>query len=340
MSKRQTLLDIANRAGVSPRTVSNVVNGYVPVSDKLRLRVEQAVDDLGYRPNFMARSLRNGRTGLIALVVPEIDVPYFAELARTIIEAADALGYRVMIDQTDGQITRERTHIAKATQSTLFEGIIFSPLALSSSDLAEVAGNTPFVILGEHPYEGRFDHVALDNIAAASDVIAHLHAIGRRRIAAIGQGMGPGDGTKQLRFEGYVRGLREQGLEFDPALAPQSSFTHRELGFDATIQLLESTDFDALFCFSDLVAVGAMRALVSRGVRVPEDVAVVGWDNITEASFSNPPLTSVSPDKAQLASTTLAYLIDRMADVAIPPRDFVVAHTLEVRESSVGTPAL
>ncbi|MDO7883075.1 LacI family DNA-binding transcriptional regulator [Salinibacterium soli] len=336
MSKRQTLLDIANRAGVSPRTVSNVVNGYVPVSDKLRKRVEQAVEDLGYRPNFMARSLRNGRTGLMALVVPEIDVPYFAELSRTIIEEADALGYRVMIDQTAGQMVRERAHIANATQSTLFDGIIFSPLALSPSDLADIAGSTPFVVLGEHSHGGLFDHVALDNVQAAADVIAHLHSIGRTRIAAIGQGVGPSDGTKQLRYDGYVRGLEQVGLPFDPGLVPQSSRRHRELGFDATMQLLDRTDFDALFCFSDLIAIGAMRALASRGIRVPEDVAVVGWDDIAEAEFSNPPLTSVAPDKSVLAKTTLGYLIDRMSDPAIAPRDFVVPHTLQIRESSVG----
>ena len=337
MSKRQTLLDIANRAGVSPRTVSNVVNGYVPVSDKLRARVEQAVDDLGYRPNFLARSLRSGRSGLIALVVPEIDVPYFAELARTIVETAEPLGYRVMVDQTAGQSIREQTHIAQATQSTLFDGIIFSPLQLSSGALAELAGNTPFVILGEHSLENKFDHVALDNVAAASDVIAHLHSIGRRRIAAIGQSIESEDGTKLQRFEGYLRGLEEQGLEFDPALVAPSAQSHRELGYDATMQLLERTDFDALFCFSDLVAVGAMRALTQRGLRIPEDVAVVGWDNIGEASFSNPPLTTISPNKTELASTALKYLIDRMADPSIAPRDFVVSHTLEVRESSVGS---
>ncbi|WP_439592958.1 LacI family DNA-binding transcriptional regulator [Microbacterium sp.] len=334
MSKRLTLSDIARRAEVSPRTVSNVVNGYVPVSDKLRERVEKAVNDLGYSPNFMARSLRSGRTGLIALVVPEIDVPYFAELARMVTELAEPLGYRIMIDQTSGVDASERSHIARATQSTLFDGIIFSPLQLSPTELAEVAGTTPFVLLGEHSQEQSFDHVGLDNVAAAGDVVAHLYATGRRRIAAIGQNVNRPASTEVQRFDGYLRGLERHGLAFDPTLVAPSTSRHRQLGYDATLEILDKGRPDAIFCFSDLVAIGALRALASRGVRVPEEVAVVGWDDIQEASFSNPTLSTIAPDKNLLAATALSFLVDRIADPAIPPREFVVPHRLEIRQSS------
>ena len=125
------LRDVAELAGVSIRTVSNVVNGYAPVSDATRRRVEAAVEQIGYRPNVLARNLRRGRSGLLALVVPELDVPYFAELARAVISQARGQGFTVVVDQTDGEPERERELVLSGSRAALFDGVILSPVALS-----------------------------------------------------------------------------------------------------------------------------------------------------------------------------------------------------------------
>ena len=182
-----TLRDVAEHAQVSVRTVSNVVSGYAHVSEKMRRRVLTAIEELDYRPNPVARTLRTGRTGVLALVVPEIDLPYFAELAREIINAAAEHGYRVMVDQTGHDHERERELLTGADRTMLFDGVLFTPL-VTRAELLEMqpATTMPLVLLGEHQFDGRYDHVAIDNVQAAQDAVAHLLARGRTRVAAIG----------------------------------------------------------------------------------------------------------------------------------------------------------
>nr|BFF25581.1 hypothetical protein GCM10025732_35460 [Glycomyces mayteni] len=182
-----TLRDVAELAQVSVRTVSNVVSGYAHVSERMRQRVLAAIEELDYRANPVARTLRTGRTGMLALVVPEIDVPYFSELARDVIDAAAEFGYRVMIDQTGHDHERERRLLMGDDRTMLFDGILFSPL-VTKSELLDMhrSEHMPLVLLGEHEFDGRFDHVAIDNVQAARDAVSHLVAAGRTRIAAIG----------------------------------------------------------------------------------------------------------------------------------------------------------
>ena len=168
-----TLRDVADRANVSVRTVSNVVSGYEHVSEKMRSRVLAAIAELDYRPNLVARTLRTGRTGVLALIVPEIDVPYFSELARDVINAAAEVGYRVMIDQTGHDHERERQLLTGDDRTMLFDGILFSPL-VTRDELREMNTTTsmPLVLLGEHEFDGHYDHVAIDNVRAARDATA------------------------------------------------------------------------------------------------------------------------------------------------------------------------
>ncbi|MBM0259289.1 LacI family DNA-binding transcriptional regulator, partial [Micromonospora sp. 4G55] len=169
---RHRLKDVAERAGVSVKTVSNVVNGYLHVRPDTRARVEEAIAELNYRPNLSARNLRKGRTGVIALAVPELDIPYFAELARHVVTAAAERGWTVLIDQTGGGAERERV-AAAGIGDHMIDGLILSPLALTAEDLAGLDG-TPMVLLGERVDHGPADHVAIDNVAAAREITAHL----------------------------------------------------------------------------------------------------------------------------------------------------------------------
>ena len=332
-----TLRDVADRAQVSVRTVSNVVSGYAHVSAQMKQRVLDAIGELDYRPNPVARTLRTGRTGVLALVVPEIDVPYFSELARDVINAAAEFGYRVMIDQTGHDHARERDLLRGADRTMLFDGILFSPLA-TQSELSEInsATSMPLVLLGEHEFDGRFDHVAIDNVQAAHDATRHLIDIGRTRIAAIGAQPQEHYATPQQRSTGYESALREAGIEPDPDYVRTAAHYRRADGYTAARSLLElSPRPDAIFCFSDLLAMGAMRAVFDAGLSVPEDIAIIGIDDIEEARYSRPSLSTVSLDTPFIAREAVARITARIDDPDAVPEEIVAPHAVLIRESTV-----
>ena len=306
-----SLKDVAARAGVSIKTVSNVVNGYPHVAPDTRARVQAAIEALGYVPNPAARQLRSGRSGVIALAVPELQSPYFAEIAGLIVQAAERRSWTVLIDQTDGQVQRERDLVAGLRRHAI-DGLIFSPLALAVEDLAQRT-DTPMVLLGERVWHGPADHVAIDNTAAAADATGHLCALGRRRIAAIGVQEAPSAVTAHQRLAGYRAALAQAGVHRDPALEVAVDGFHRGDGAVAMARLLDSGDPpDAVFCFNDLLALGAIRALLSRGVAVPADVAVIGFDDIEDGRFSTPTLSTIAPDAPRIAELAVDLLAERL----------------------------
>ncbi|MDY7544452.1 MULTISPECIES: LacI family DNA-binding transcriptional regulator [unclassified Cryobacterium] len=331
-----TLKDVADHAKVSMRTVSNVVSGYEHVSKKMRERVMTAIADLDYRPNLVARTLRTGRTGMLALVVPEIDVPYFSELARDVIRAATSFGYRVMIDQTGHDHERERDLLVGGDRNMLFDGILFSPLATKAQlDAVEDRVTLPFVLLGEHEFDGRFDHVAIDNFKAAQEATMHLLAIGRSRIAAIGEQPFESYATPHLRTAGYLAALDSAGIASDADLIKPAVHYRRADGYAATQQLLKLPDRpDAIFCYSDILAMGAMRAVFDAGLIVPKDIAIIGIDDIEEGQYSRPTLSTVSLDTEFIAHHAVATLAARIDDPERTAEEVVAPHSLKVRESS------
>ncbi len=332
--------DVAERAQVSVRTVSNVVSGYTHVSDRMRVRVLKAIEELDYRPNPVARTLRTGRTGMLALIVPEIDVPYFSELARDVIDAAAEFGYRVMIDQTGHDHERERELLMGEDRTMLFDGLLFSPL-VTKTELLSMNGATrmPLILLGEHEFDGRFDHVAIDNVRAAHDAVSHLIALGRRRIAAIGTQPLEEYATPLQRTAGYEAALRDAGLEPDPDYEKSAAHYSRADGYAAATALLElSPRPDAIFCFSDLLAMGAMRAIFDAGLHVPDDIAVIGIDDIEEGRYARPSLSTVSLDTPFIAREAVRRITARIDDPASPAQEIVAPHRLIARESTSAAP--
>lgn len=334
-----TLKDVANLAGVSIKTVSNVVNGYEFVKPENRRKVLAALEATGYRPNRGARNLRRGRTGFIALVLPELNIPYFAELTSLVITAAQQHEWSVLIEQTQGTRERERTALSSMGPH-LVDGAILGPQALDAEDFAELAPGVPLVLLGEHAVDVSIDHVAIDNVLAARTAVDHLTSLGRRRIAAIGHN--PRRGTAALRLTGYRQAMAAAGIPESGELIVTALEYHRQEGAQAMRRLLDlPRPPDAIFCFNDLLAIGAMRAAAERGVRVPEDIAVVGFDNTEESAFSVPALTTIAPDKSEIARTAVDLLHRRSlgnhADGdGWAVRDVQVPFALQIRESTVG----
>jgi DNA-binding LacI/PurR family transcriptional regulator len=329
-----TLKDVAALAGVSVKTVSNVVNGYAFVKPDNRRRVEEALAATGYRPNLGARNLRRGRTGFLALVLPELAIPYFAELAGLVLRAAQSHEWNVLIEQTLGTREGERATLA-SLGAHLIDGAIVSPEALLEGDFAELAPGIPVVMLGEHDVDLPIDRVGIDNVHAAEEAVGHLVALGRKRIAAIGAH--PHRGTAAQRLKGYRSALGAAGLPPRDDLVATALNYHRKDGADAMAGLLALPDPpDAVFCFNDLLAVGALRTAAERGLRVPEDVAVVGFDNNDEGLYGRPSLTTVAPDKTAIAEAAVDLLRKRVEDADLPPSQVRTPFRLEVRESTRG----
>jgi DNA-binding LacI/PurR family transcriptional regulator len=217
----------------------------------------------------------------------------------------------------------------------LIDGLLFSPLALSAEDMASRESRTPMVLLGERTGSEPADHVAIDNVAAARTATEHLLALGCRRIAALGYEAENPYGTGRLRAEGYEKSLAAAGLPLRPALQVPTSWFHRSDGAAAMTALLDSGEpFDGLFCFSDLLAVGALRVLLERGIAVPGDVKVVGIDGIEEGRYTTPSLSTVAPDKDAIAAAAVDLLLDRIDGGDGPSAERFIAHELVVRESS------
>ncbi|MER7915591.1 MULTISPECIES: LacI family DNA-binding transcriptional regulator [unclassified Streptomyces] len=331
-----SLKDVAQRAGVSVKTVSNVVNNYVHVSPGTRARVQRAIDELGYRPNLVARHLRNGRTGIIALAVPELGNPYFSEVAGAVIDAAARHDYTVLLDHTAG-LREKEILVCQGFRAQIIDGLILSPIRMATEDLLARTDTSPLVLLGEREYEAPFDHIAIDNVAAARAAVQHLLDTGRRRVAFLGARHESAREPAHLRLRGWREAHTAAGLRPPELLVMATDGYDRQDGAVAMAALLDRGERpDAVFAFNDLVALGAMRVLASRGLRVPQDIAVAGFDDIEEARYAAVALTTIAPDKRAIAQIAVDCVVERIAARTAPvPRRILPGFELVVRESTV-----
>jgi DNA-binding LacI/PurR family transcriptional regulator len=342
---RATVKDVAKLAGVSPKTVSNVINGVVFVRPETRAKVEQALSELDYVPNLSARGLRNGRSGMIGLALPDLLRPYSAEITHLVVELAHERGWGVQIEQTAAEPDREYDLLSKA-RSHQIDGLILNPVNLDDSAVMSAGPLPPVVLIGDVDQDV-VSQVCIDNIGAARDMTQHLVDQGYRRIAAVGTPEAPGSpgrvggrtdsaGTAaaRLRVTGYREVLAAAGLH-DPTLEIALDRWSPEGAATVVGRYLEDHEPpDAIFCFTDTIASGTLSALWSAGVSVPTDCAVAGFDNILESRYTVPPLSTVDFDRRNFVQSALDLLGERMADPAAAPRRIVVPHRVVARAST------
>ncbi|MBA8815126.1 DNA-binding LacI/PurR family transcriptional regulator [Microbacterium halimionae] len=334
-----TLHDVAKAAGVSIKTVSNVIHAHPHISAPTRERVEAAIEALQYRPNRAARSLRSGRSDLIALIVPSLRNPYFAELADDVMRAARSHGYSVLIDQFDMTGEGELSALRGANRYGV-DGILHCVVSLGTQDAAlldELA--MPVVLLGERIFHSTHDHVSMRNVEGATAATEHLIAGGCRRILAFGAHPGEAAGTAGLRLRGYETALNEAGIHLDEKLVVPVDRWHRIDGADAMRSVLDSgVQFDGIVAFNDSLALGALRVLRESGLRVPDDVALIGFDDLDETRYSQPALSTIDPDRSAIAAAAVELLLRRVrGDVDDAPAEILIDCALVSRESSVTT---
>ncbi|WP_020576000.1 LacI family DNA-binding transcriptional regulator [Actinopolymorpha alba] len=334
-----TIYDVARLAKVSPSTVSRVLNGKLTVDEALAKRVRKAASDLDYRPNALARSLRRSQTNLWAVLVSDINNPFFTALVRGVEDVAQQAKYSVVLCNSDENPDKEADYIA-AILAEQMAGVIISPTnrSISSSSRSApmrqlLAASVPLVAIDRQLRGATVDIVTVDNTHAAQLATDHLVSEGFSRIACI---TGPRDiSTAQQRLEGYRRALRASGRDVDSRLIRYADF--REAGGHAAMgDLLDHTPRpDAVFATNNLMTVGALECLVDRGVSIPADVGVFGFDDVPSATLIRPPLSTITQPTYDIGRTAAELLLQRIADPSRPPSRAVLPTELHVRASSL-----
>jgi len=282
------------------------------------------------------RSERDDGERCITLAVPDLSGEYLGQLADAVVREAGEHGWQVLVRQTCGLRDVELRLLQRAGQGGS-EGLIIQPLAIRPEDEGALAVPGPVVLIGERPLEGPVDHVTLANAAAAQTAVQHLLSTGRRRVAVIGVNSTDTQVTAGvLRDRGYRAALEAAGVPLDPSLVADVRGWDARSGARAAEDLLRTgAPFDAVFAFTDDLAIGALSVLAQHGLRVPQDVAVVGFDNTRASACAHPPLTTVDPGSRAVAHSAVSLLDERIRrGTPGASRRSTAVHQLVVREST------
>jgi LacI family transcriptional regulator len=329
-----TLEDIAQKAGVSRSTVSRVVNGHQNVSDGVRKRVLEVIRSTGYHPNPAARNLASQRSWMIGLVIPRsVSVfftdPYFPHLTQGVAQACNQHDYTLGLFLIGTKEDEEKVFPRISHRGSL-DGILLQTGQIGDHLIDRlINSNMPVVIVGRPFHADGVSYIDVNNTDAACNAVSHLIRLGYQRIAMI---TGPHNSTTSIdREEGYHRALTERGRRVDEALVAEGDFTEAS-GYYAMRHLLAAKP-DAVFAASDIMALGAMRAAREAGLRVPQDVAFVGFDDLPLANPPDPPLTTIRQPVYQFGGAAVEILIDMIDNGIEPPRRVIMTTELIVRES-------
>lgn len=323
--------DIALRAGVSIATVSHAFRNPSRVSEATRAKVLAAAAETGYTPNRLAASLRTARSGNIVAIIPDIGNSFDSDILKAIEMVAHSRGYSVLLGNTQGLHARE-VEFAAMTRSHQADGIVLMSYRVPF-DAAEMASQLPPMV-GACEYSGHdgFPAVTVDDVAGAYDATRHLLELGHREIAVITGDMATT--SSRERVQGYTAALREAGVPPDERLIVHGDYSSKS-GAASTSKLFErGRRPTAIFCFSDEMALGCVYALRQKGLGVPGDVSVVGYDDIVSARYYSPPLTTIAQPRREIGRQCATMLLDSIAGAEVQNRRHIVPHRLVVREST------
>jgi len=324
----QTIKEVAEAANVSVATVSRTLQMPQVVAESTRRRVHDAISRLGYTPNAQARTLRTARTRLVIALVPDIANPFFSEVIRGMEQVAHENGYSVLLGDTQNSLAREQAY-ADMVPARQADGLI---TLLPHIPRLPTQWRSQLVNACEYVTDKHVTSVYVDNVKAAYTAVEHLITLGHREIAFIS-----GPNSRRIcadRERGYEQALREANLRVNPSLVVNGDFSF-EAGARGVEALFASKQkFTALFCANDEMAIAALVTLKMRGLRVPEDVSVVGFDDIRFARYCDPPLTTIAQPKKQLGGEAMTLLIEILSGIDTPPRKRVLPTELIIRNST------
>jgi DNA-binding LacI/PurR family transcriptional regulator len=321
---------VAKRAGVSTATVSRTINN-LSVKPGTARRVRQAIEELKYFPNTHARSLVSGRSRIVGLIVSDITNPFFPELVKGFEDAATQKGYEVLLSNTEYDSSRMATGVRRMLERKV-DAVAIMTSEMDPSFTQELAGrNIPMVFLDVGTVEKHISNIKVDYASGILQAVEHLIGLEHRRVAFIG---GPPDlKSARIRQSAFLKAMQKRGMG-DPAWIETGN--HRiDGGFQAMSRILERTPLPtAVLCSNDLTALGALRAIRRKGLRVPDDISVVGFDDIALAEFTEPPLTTVRLPREEIAGKAFEALLASLSDTTRMGAEYQISPQLVVREST------
>jgi LacI family transcriptional regulator len=335
VSKRPTIKDIAGLAGVTPATVSLALNGNSRISDETRAKVAKIAKDLNYSPNYMARGLVGSQSKTLGLVITSILNPFYPELAKGIEDKALELGYTVILCST-AHDHRLQSRYIDLLRSRGVDGIVFGSVQVNDPDLKPLIDDGfPFVLvnrrLRNRRLDQRTDWVVLDNVAGGYMAMQHLLKLGHEKIAVVAGPMNIS--TAWERTEGARQAMDEAGIELDPALVLQCDFS-TERAYAATKKLLVGRSRPtAIFSQTDYMALGVREAVFDAGLRIPEDIALVGFDNIAAGALRGVELTTITQKKYEMGTMAIELLCKRISNPTAPLNQIVLPPEILIRRS-------
>ena len=334
-----TLEDIARMSGVSRSTVSRVINDDPNVKESTRHKVLDIIQTINFQPNLAARSLAAGRTQVLGLVIPMavtsifVD-PYFPLLIQGISSACNMRGYSMMLWLAEPDF--ERRMAGQILYSGLIDGVIVASTVMDDPIVVALVNgkNVPFIMIGRHPSDSNVSFVDVDNRAGAAQAVEHLFRLGKKRVATI---RGPKTMIAGVdRYQGYLDAFAQAKRTVDPQLVAEGEFSEQS-GYLAMQRLLPHRP-DAIFAASDMMAVGAIMAIEESGLKIPEDIALVGFDGIPSSAHTDPPLTTVRQPIIPSGALAAELLIDMIENPSPAPRRIVLTTELVVRKSCGANP--
>jgi LacI family transcriptional regulator, galactose operon repressor len=339
MVQKPTIKDIARKAKVSSTAVSVALNNRAGVSERTRRRIFKIAEKLQYRPNWVAKSLISQHTRTIGLIIPSITDPFYPEIERGVEKIADECSYAVIASNTYGSLDAERRAI-DILRSRGVDGIILTTVEIDDPHIRPlVEDEFPFVLISRYSMDpeltNKMNYVVADNYSGGYQAIEHLYRLGHDRIAII---EGPRKTSTAIqKTQGVLKAMKDFGMKPDPGLMVECGYV-RIKAYEATKRLLsgKSNRPSAFFCQDDNMALGAREAILSTGLRIPEDVALVGNDDIDTASLSGIDLTTVRQDQYEMGSLGARILLDRIERTTPARVNKVVLEAKLVKRKSCG----
>jgi len=340
-----TIRDVAAAAGVSPMSVSNALSGRRPVSPRTRDAVLHAADALGYQINTAARSLRQGRTGVVGVAVPTLSSQYYSSLCARLVRGFAEVGLAAVVEDT-GATWERQSAVFRDSRLAAYDGMVIAPIGLSEAELRAFAGRLPLVVLGEQQLHRTVDRVGMANREGAVAATRLLLARGARRLAFVGSPSlddldRPGAAAEAAIPEGAAFVERARGFRDAAREVPGTTTTSLYDGADlaggarcAAALLARDPRVDGVLCATDTLALGLLRGFADAGVRVPHDVRVIGFDDVEEARYAVPSLSTVDPGHDAVVRATVELLVHRITDPGAPHRDVVGPARVVEREST------
>ncbi|GAB3058850.1 LacI family DNA-binding transcriptional regulator [Virgibacillus ainsalahensis] len=325
-----TIQEVAKHAGVSVATVSRVINDSVTVTEKTRVRVEKAIEELNYEPSVLGRNLRTSESRLLLVMIPSIANPFYSEIINGIEDTAIAQGYNILLCETDSNPEREAIYF-NLIRNRLADGIISMDPTVNKDKLNELAASYPVVQCSEYDEDGTIPHVTIDNEQAAYQAVKHLIKLGQKNIALVNSD------EKFLyareRRRGYEKALEEYGLPVRKEWIYHADKLEFQSGQQAVRVLMSQKDKPtAIFAVSDIFAIGALKEINVTGLQVPQDIAIVGFDKINFSNMTYPTLTTVAQPMYRMGTMAARMIINKISGKEV--ESIILDHELIIREST------